>query len=133
MRPIRSFLAIAVLTVVLAGCESSTDLADVTMEGKWDGMGELYSVVPNFRMSVNANTDGTFSGNWTSASYSGSVSQGTRQGEVVQFTLFGFPGGARTFQGELTNEYRIEGTLTPSVAQVTGNAVFRRSSFSSGL
>jgi len=133
MRPIRSFLAIAVLTAVLAGCESSTDLSEVTMEGKWDGMGELYGVVPNFRMSVNANPDGTFSGSWTSAYHSGTVGQGTRSGESIQFTLFGFPGGSRTFQGVLTNRLRIEGTLTPAVAEVTGSAAFRRSSFTSGL
>jgi hypothetical protein len=133
MRPIKSFFAIAMLSAVLSGCESSTDLAAVTMEGKWDGMGDLYNVVPGFRMSINANSDGSFTGQWVSDSYSGSVAQGARAGESVQFVLFGFPGGSRTFSGELTNEYRIEGALTPTVPQVPGSAVFRRSSFTSGL
>ena len=133
MRPIKSFLAIAMLTVVLAACESSTDLAEVTMEGKWDGMGDLYNVVPGFRMSINANPDGSFSGQWTSDYHSGSVAQGARDAESVEFILFGFPGGQRTFSGELTDRYRIEGSLTPSVAQVPGSAVFRRSSFTSGI
>jgi hypothetical protein len=133
MRRINSFLAIAMLAAVLVGCESSTDLAEVTMEGKWDGMGDLYSVVPQFRMSIHANPDGTFSGQWVSTSYSGSVAQGTRDGDSIEFILFGFPGGSRTFQGELTDRYRISGSLTPAHPQVSGDAVFRRSSFTSGL
>lgn len=133
MRRIGSFLASALFVVALVGCESSTDLAEVSMEGRWDGMGDLYSVVPSFRMLVNANSDGSFSGTWTASGYSGTVSQGTRQGASVTFTLNGFPGGARTFQGALTDRYRIEGDLSPTVTQVTGKAVFRRSSFTSGL
>lgn len=133
MRKINSFLAIAIFAGILAGCESSTDLGEVTMEGKWDGMGDLYSVVPGFRMSINANSDGTFSGQWVSTSYSGTVAQGAKTGESVTFIIFGFPGGSRTFQGSLTDRLRIEGSLTPTVAQVPGSAVFRRSSFTSGL
>jgi len=126
----RSILAVAMVMAALVGCDSSTDLAEVTMGGKWDGMGDLYSVVPGFRMTINANSDGSFAGQWVATSYSGTVAQGTRQGESIQFIIFGFPGGTRTFQGSLTDRLRIEGTLSPAHAQVPGNAVFRRSSFS---
>jgi len=115
------------LLLALTACDSSTDLTEVSVQGRWDGVGGIQESAPGLRLFIQESANGTISGSWTrsQAGLSGSVSAGQNENGVVQFRLEGHPGGPLQFEGRLTDRYRMEGTL----GAVTSSAVFRRSSF----
>src|SRR5690606_29192618 len=112
-----------------AACDSPTGLEDVTMEGIWDLVGTARgSGAPPIQLKLNAEVNGVFTGTW---SYSGGV-QGAVVGmrpdaRTVEFTLAGFPGGNRDFEGALRNIFELVGTA--DLGQASGDPVFRRASF----
>lgn len=121
--------ALSVLTLLsvffVAGCESSTDLDQVSVQGRWDSVGALRDVSLTVE---NQAPDGSFTGTWRLAN--GQVrflGDGMNSGGNVTFTLGGYPDGDAVFTGRFTNEFRLEGSL--SGVTLSGPAVFRRSSF----
>jgi len=125
----RTLLAtVALLTAVtLTACDTVTDLGEVTLEGRWDGVGALQAQTGGLVLMINPqNGDGTFDGTWRIGSVVNAVTNGSKQGEMVQFTLQGFFGGTAVFSGRLTDRFRMEGDMTGF--EVDGPAVFRLSS-----
>jgi len=123
-------LAVPVVLLALAACDTTTALDEVTLEGKWDAVGSIAQVAPGLRLLLQPETNGTFTGTWyfTNDFPAGTV-VGERTGpESVSFTLFGYPGGSKNFTGALTTILRMAGTM--DVGQANGEAVFLRSSFS---
>lgn len=124
----RTLLAtVTLLTVVaLLGCDTVTDLGEVTLEGRWDGVGALQAETGGVILMINPqNGDGTFDGTWRVGSVVNAVTGGVKQGESVQFTLQGFFGQSAVFSGQLTDRFRMEGDLTGF--SLDGPAVFRLS------
>ncbi len=114
------------LFALVAGCESSTDIEDVTAQGRWDGVGALQSAYPEVRLELSEDANGAISGTWRRGSQVGSAS-GTNANGSVTLQLTAFEVGTVTFTGRFTNRYRLEGSL--SGTSLDGPAVFRRIRF----
>ncbi|TVP76167.1 MAG: hypothetical protein EA352_06335 [Gemmatimonadales bacterium] len=123
----RSFLAgmVLALGLLVVACDTSTDPEDVSLQGNWDGVGALEATLPGVRLSLDEASNGTISGSWRRGSLTGGVS-GTNQAGVVEIELINFELGTTTFEGRVTNRYRMEGGLSQGTVE---EAVFRRSSF----
>jgi hypothetical protein len=121
-------MTVALLTaVVLTGCDTVTDLSEVTMEGRWDSVGALRAQMDQVTLMINPQSaDGSFDGTWRVGNVVNAVTNGSKQGESVQFTLQGFFGQSVTFTGRLTDRFRMEGNLDG--VPLDGPAVFRLSS-----
>jgi hypothetical protein len=129
MKSPKTLVATAILFASLLGCDSSTDLEGESLVGQWDGVGSIYELTPDLNLVIfEQSPDGTFIGTWGYGSAGNVISNGTYAGGVVRFTLNGFLGGPREFEGTLTDRYRMAGAL--DVEDLQGSAVFRRSSFS---
>jgi hypothetical protein len=115
-----------VLIALVAGCESSTDLEDASVQGHWDGVGALQSSFPEVRLDLAESSTGTISGTWRRAGQVGSVSGVNNNGQVT-LELSSFEIGTVVFQGNFSNRYRLEGNLQG--ASLGGPAVFRRIRF----
>jgi hypothetical protein len=115
-----------VLIALVAGCESSTDLEDVSVQGHWDGVGALQSSFPEVRLDLAESSTGTISGTWRRAGQVGSVSGVNNNGQIT-LELSSFEIGTVVFQGNFSNRYRLEGNLQG--ASLGGPAVFRRIRF----
>jgi hypothetical protein len=124
----RRFLPMLTLALfaLVAGCESSTDIEDVTAQGRWDGVGALQSAYPEVRLELTENADGVITGTWRRGSQGGSA-VGTNTNGSVTLQLTAFQAGNVMFQGAFTNRYRLEGSLQG--AALDGPAVFRRIRF----
>lgn len=123
----RSLLAgmVLALGLLVMACDTSTDPEDVSLQGNWDGVGALEASFPGVRLSLDEASNGTVSGSWRRGSLTGGVT-GSNQGGAVEIQLINFELGTTTFQGRITNRYRISGELSPGAVD---EAVFRRSSF----
>jgi hypothetical protein len=113
-----------VTAAALSGCDTVTDLSEVSAEGRWDSAGALQSVT----LFINPESpDGTFNGTWRQGDRSAAITDGKNENGVITFKLQGFNGGAVDFSGEFTNQYRLAGDLQGM--SLGGDAVFRRTSF----
>lgn len=133
MRCVRNLLALPLVLLALAACDSPTGLEDVTMEGRWDAVGAFREVAPSLRLIITADAGGVFTGTWSQHDVAGSRALGgVRTGNSVVLTLqtYPLPGGGfgpRTFTGELKDIWVMRGSIDlPSGSATT----FRRSSFS---
>jgi hypothetical protein len=126
----RIFLALALALpfglVSLTGCESSTDLGNTSIGGRWDGTGALQERFPEVRLELSEGADGAITGTWRRGSSAGPA-QGTNQGGQIVLQLQSFELGTVTFQGRFTNRYRLEGDLQG--AGLGAPATFRRIRF----
>jgi len=133
MRRVRNLLALPLVLLALAACDSPTGLDDVTMEGRWDAVGPLREAAPSLRLMITADAGGVFTGTWSQDGLAGSRALGgVRTGNSVVLTLqsYPLPGGGlgpRTFTGELKDIWVMRGSI--DIASENG-AAFRRSSFS---
>jgi hypothetical protein len=120
-----SILSLALVALV-AGCESSTDLDDVSAQGRWDGVGALGVQYPDIRLELTENANGEITGIWRRGSSTGPAAGVNNNGQVtVELTSFEI--GTVTFQGRFTNRFRLEGEIPG--ANIGGPAVFRRIRF----
>jgi hypothetical protein len=111
--------------VGLAACETVTELGEARMAGTWDGVGALQSRTGGLQLDLQQAPDGTFGGTWKTNASSGQVVQGVNEGGVIHFVFLDFDGTPNLhFSGELTNAFRIEGTIDGY--QLEGPAVFRK-------
>jgi hypothetical protein len=131
MRRSSLLIALPFVFLSLVACESATDLEEVSMEGRWDAVGSIRELAPDLKLTINADANGIFTGNWSyrgeTFTHSGSMG-GVRTGNSVEFTLTAFQGGSRTFAGQLTDLFRMSGLIDLSPESTA--AVFRRASFS---
>ena len=129
MRRIHRLFGLPVVLFVLAACESPTSLEDVTMEGLWDLVGTARgSGAPAIQLRLNPEVDGVFTGTWTYPNGGQGAVLGIRPDtRTVEFTLAGFPGGNREFEGAFRNFLELVGTA--DFGQTAGQPVFRRASF----
>ena len=131
----RGFLfALPMIAVfALIGCESSTDIQDISATGRWDGVGPLQQVYPGLLLQLSEQADGQVSGCWRfrgGTACGGPNVSGTNNAGILNLTLSGFPSGTQSptqFQGQFSHDFRMEGTLNG--ASLDGQAVFRRTSF----
>ncbi len=114
------------LIVGLLGCDSATDLAEVTVSGHWDGVGAMQETFSGARLDLTQTADGVISGTWRRGGLTGGVT-GMNQGGDLEITLLNFQVGTVTFEGRFTDRYRMEGALNGS--SLDGPAVFRRVTF----
>lgn len=123
----RSFLVgmVLALGLLVVACDTSTDPGDVSLQGNWDGVGALEASLPGVRLSLDEASDGTISGSWRRGSLTGGVT-GSNDAGVVEIQLINFELGTTTFEGRITNRYRMEGGFDLGTVD---EAVFRRSSF----
>ncbi len=127
MRRAILFFGLPMCALLLFGCD--TELDQPTAEGIWDSVGELQEVTGGVKLYLNSGPDGTVTGQWQRGASSSSVSGAINENGSVQLILTGFSGGqAAQFQGEFTDPFRMEGTLVG--VELSGSAIFRRSSFS---
>lgn len=117
------------MALAFTGCESSTDIQDIDASGQWDGVGPLQQAYPGLLLTLSQDANGAVSGTWR---FRGTASafnvSGTNSAGQLDLTLTGFPAGSSSrFQGQFTNDFRMEGTLNG--ASLPGAAVFRRTSF----
>ena len=131
MRRIPTLLMAVALIAFASGCDSTTNLEEVSLVGTWDGVGELQTTDEGRELTLFIETDagGRVFGTWTRSQdvlYQGNISGGTAEGGEISFTLESFPGNDPTFQGELTDQHRMSGTMT--AVELEGSAVFRRRS-----
>lgn len=114
------------LLAVLAGCDSSTDLTEVTVTGQWDGVGPMQERFSGARMDLVESADGQVSGSWRRGGSAGNVT-GSNQNGNLELTLLNFEVGTVNFEGRFTDRYRLEGALAGGNVDIT--AVFRRVNF----
>ncbi len=122
----RGFLTLLAFftAAAITGCDTVTDLSEVSAEGRWDSAGALQSVT----LFINPESaDGNFDGTWRLGDRSAAITSGRNENGTITFTLQNFNGGPVEFQGEFTNQYRLAGELQGM--QLGGEAVFRRTSF----
>lgn len=124
-----AYLLLSATIFGLSACGSSTDLADVDLVGRWDGVGALQSSNDgtNITVYIESHSGSTFTGSWRRSAgvlYQGSIANTSFQNGDVSFRLAGFPGTDPTFEGKLTNSQRMAGSLDP--VSLDGEAVFRR-------
>jgi hypothetical protein len=122
-------LIFALPFLALAGCESSTNIEDISATGRWDGVGAVQQSFSGLRLELEEGAGGAITGSWWfgGATGSRSVVSGTNVAGVLDLTFFGLPGGTARFQGRFTHGYRIEGSL--SSPALNAQAVFRRTRF----
>jgi len=127
----RQFLALLFVLpfLALAGCESSTDIQDLSASGRWDGVGSLQQSFSGLRLELEEGAGGAITGTWWfgGATGSRSIVSGTNAAGVLDLTFFGLPGGTARFQGRFSHGFRIEGTV--SSPALNSSAVFRRTRF----
>ena len=126
-------LVLPALFCGLAGCDSTTALDEVSLIGTWGGVGSLQTsdAGRGLTLEVQSHVGGAISGRWTRRQETlsqGTVSGEAGQGGAIRFTLGSFPGDDPTFDGRLTDQHRMSGTL--DAVEVGGSAVFRRRSVS---
>jgi hypothetical protein len=114
------------LIIALLGCDSATDLAEVTVQGHWDGVGAMQQTFSGARLDLVQNADGNVTGTWRRGGSTGSVA-GVNQNGNLELTLFSFETGTVVFEGRFTDRYRMEGVLNGTA--LDGPAVFRRVTF----
>ncbi len=124
-------LTLPLIALVSYGCESNTNLDEVSLVGTWDGVGDLQTTDEGRGLTLFIQTDagGTVSGTWTRKQdllYQGGVSGVTSESGQINLTLRSFPGDDPTFIGELTDQHRMSGSM--NVMELDGSAVFRRRS-----
>jgi len=116
----------SMLLVVLVSCDSSTDLADVDLVGRWDAVGALQTSDETFGLALHVQSGGqSVQGSWRKGSSQGSLGLGAFSDGEVTFRLNGFSGQPR-FTGRLTDKHRLEGEF--DALSLEGAAVFRRGS-----
>lgn len=125
----RSFLFVLPMIAALGliGCESSTDIQDLSATGRWDGVGALQQVYPGLLLELSEQSDGQVSGCWRFRGTACQNVSGVNSAGSLDLTLASFPTGTAQFEGEFTHDFRMEGTLNG--AQLNGSAVFRRTSY----
>lgn len=129
MRRYAFLIVLPLLFVTVAACESSTDLAEVDLVGRWDGVGPLQDsqATRGLQVSIQSDANGAFSGTWTLPGRGSSPVSGTKgAGGEVEFKLLSYPGPDPTFEGQLTWPHRMVGSFAPALA--TDEAVFLRGS-----
>jgi len=114
------------LFVAMLGCDTGTDVTEVTVQGNWEGVGAMQTTFADARMDLTQDSDGTVSGSWRRQNFTGSVS-GSNQSGNLQLTLHNFSQGAVVFEGRFRDGFTMEGSLNGTVLE--GNAVFRRKHF----
>ena len=114
------------LIVALLGCDSATDLTEVTVQGHWDGVGAMQQTFAGARLDLTQTADGEVNGTWRRGGSTGTVT-GANQNGTLELTLFNFDAGTVVFEGRFTDRYRMEGVLNGSA--LDGPAVFRRVTF----
>lgn len=124
-------LSVLVFTVTL-GCDTSTDLSEVTVQGTWDGVGAMQESFSGARMILSESSDGVISGTWrrSSAGIVGSQVTGMNENGAVRLELHGFSAGSVVFEGGFRDGFTMEGSLDG--ASLNGPAVFRRYNFDGG-
>jgi hypothetical protein len=130
MRRLSFLFALPLTLFALAACESPTGLDEITMEGRWDLVGDaLKSGAPSIRLQLNAEDEsGSFTGIWHSGGFQGAVI-GVRETErSVQFILSNFNGQSRTFEGTLADIWIMEGQIDLG-QETTQLPRFRRTNF----
>jgi hypothetical protein len=116
----------SILLVVLASCDSSTDLGEVDLVGRWDAVGALQASNQTFGLALHVQSSGqSVQGSWRKGSSQGSLGLGAFSDGEVTFRLNGFS-GQPTFTGRLTDKHRLEGEF--DALDLEGAAVFRRGS-----
>lgn len=121
--------AFVLVAVAASGCDSTTSLAEVSLVGTWDGVGDLQTTeeARGLTVYIQSDADGVISGTWnTDAIGARSISGGRIEGEQIQFTLSGFPGSDPTFVGGLEQQHRMEGSMAEIA--IDGPAVLLRRS-----
>ncbi len=124
-----SILGLAALAV-MAGCESSTDLATVSAGGQWDRAAPAEMSYPEVRLRLVQNENGAITGCWAQAASCNVQSAnvvGTNVNGDITLQFIGFPAANATFEGRFTNAYRLEGRLQGT--NLNDPAVFRRIQF----
>lgn len=129
-----AYLLLSVLPVLFFGvsaCGSSTDLANVDLVGRWDGVGALQSSDDgaNITVYIHSHSGSTFTGSWKRVqanTRTGAISDASFQNGEITFHLDAFPGTDPTFTGRLTDGQRMAGSMDP--LSLNGQAVFRRGS-----
>jgi hypothetical protein len=117
------------LVVAMVACDTVTDLGEVTLEGRWDSVGELQAQTGGVvLMFTHADADGVFGGTWRDRRLgtTGALTQGLNQDGQIQFTLQNFQGADVQFTGELSNRFQMRGDLIGY--NLGRDAVFRLSS-----
>lgn len=122
-------LLLSALVLGLSACGSSTELGNLSLVGRWDGVGALQTSQDGAGITVyiESHSGSTFTGSWRrSQAYleQGSLTATSFQDGSISFRLAGFPGTDPTFDGHLTDALRMAGTLSP--VSLSGEAVFRR-------
>lgn len=128
MRRTAYLIACSLFALTLSSCDSSTGLDNVSLVGRWDGVGALQLTTNGFgiTLSVQSDANGTVSGSWVSPRGSGNIAAGLVQDGDITFRLTSFPGTDPTFVGRLTDEHRMSGEF--DALDLQGAAVFRRAS-----
>lgn len=129
MRRYAFLMVLPLLLVTVVACDSSTDLAEVDLVGRWDGVGPLQDseAARGLQVSIQSDANGVISGTWTRPGRGSSPISGAKgAGGEVEFTLLSYPGPDPTFEGQLTWAHRMVGSFTPALA--TDPAVFLRGS-----
>ena len=127
MRRLGLLCGLPILLIVgLLGCDSATDLTEVTVSGHWDGVGAMQETFAGARLDLTQSADGVVSGTWRRGGLTGGVT-GVNQNNQLEITLLNFQVGTVTFEGRFTDRYRMEGSLNGT--SLDGPAVFRRVTF----
>lgn len=128
MRRTAYLIVFSLFATTLASCDSSTGLDSVSLVGRWNGVGALQLTDNGYGITlyVQSDANGAVTGTWASARGSGNIVGGAVQDGDVTFRLSAFPGPDPTFEGRLTDQHRMSGSL--DALSLEGPAVFRRSS-----
>lgn len=128
MRRFSYLIAFSLFATTLASCDSATGLDEVSLVGRWNGVGALQLTDNGYGITlyVQSDANGTVTGSWISSRSSGTIVAGSVQDGDISFRLSSFPGTDPTFVGQLTDQHRMAGDLEG--LDLSGPAVFRRSS-----
>lgn len=121
----RIFLVLTAFMIGSFAVGCVTEVEDVSLQGNWDGVGSLEATLPGVRLQLDESDNGVISGSWRRGGLTGGVA-GTNQNGQVEIQLINFELGTTTFEGRVTNRYRMEGELDQGTVD---EAVFRRNSF----
>lgn len=128
MRRFAYLIAVSLFATALASCDSATGLDEVSLVGRWNGVGALQLEDNGYGITlyVQSDANGAVTGNWISSRGSGTIVEGSNQDGDISFRLSTFPGQDPTFSGRLTDQHRMSGNF--DALDLSGPAVFRRSS-----
>ena len=136
MRRLAGLGSILLVPLIVVGCDSTTSLDEVSLVGTWNGVGSLQASDEgqDITVYIESHAGGEISGVWEKRSSPvgiGSIANGSATNDEISFTLQGFPGVSPDprFVGHLTDQHRMAGDIAE--VDLSGAAVFRRSSVSS--